>query len=332
MKDKDTLIDSARGSMPAANTAPALFVVFNIAAGAGDPVLIRAIIEEGCAAAGRTLCLMNVDSPQQLSNVAADAVRQARAGGGIVVAAGGDGTINAVAQAILGSGCAMGVLPQGTFNYFSRANGIPADTGQALQTLLNGQAHEVQVGLVNERVFLVNASLGLYPTLLEEREAWKRYFGRNRVVAFAAAFVTLMREHRSLRLQLEGTDAQRRMRTPMLIVGNNALQLQQLGLPTAQAVARGELAGIVLRPVRRLTMLGVLLRGALGHLGDSDRIISFSFKRLTVQGAWPLRARRIKVATDGEIKWLSLPLEFRVAPHPLLFIRPTTTAPLAPAP
>lgn len=319
-----------RASAPHAEAA--LFVVFNVGAGAGDAALVRAVIEDGCAAADRTLHLINVDHPEHLHAIAADAVRRAQACGGIVVAAGGDGTLNAVAQVVLGSGCAFGVLPQGTFNYFSRAHGIPLDTHKALHTILNGHTHEVQVGLVNERVFLVNASLGLYPTLLENREEWKQYLGRNQVVAFGAAFFTLMRAHRSLRLRLEGKDAHRSMRTPMLIVGNNALQLQQLGLPMAQAIQQGELAGIVLRPVGRLAMLGLLLRGALGQLGDSDRILSFPFKRLAVHGAWPFRARRIKVATDGEIEWLSMPLEFRVAPQPLLLIQPAASAPQSHAP
>jgi diacylglycerol kinase family enzyme len=181
--------------------------------------------------------------------------------------------------------------------------------------------------MVNDRIFLVNASLGLYPTLLEHREEWKHYLGRNQLVAFCAAFFTLMREHRSLRLRLEDQTTARRMRTPMLIVGNNALQLQQLGLPTAQAIQQGELAGIVLRPLRRLTMLGLLLRGALGQLGDSEQVLSFPFKRLLVHGAWPFRERRIKVATDGEVEWLSMPLEFRVAPQSLLLVRPLPDKP-----
>jgi diacylglycerol kinase family enzyme len=55
------------------------------------------------------------------------------------------------------------VLPQGTFNYFSRTHGIPLDTTDATRALLAGMIRPVQVGLLNDRVFLVNASLGLYP-------------------------------------------------------------------------------------------------------------------------------------------------------------------------
>ena len=321
----DSTAPAAGVSAPANDAA--LFIVFNVGSGAGKAAEVRTTIETGCAAAGREVHLMCVDDPQRLGAIAADAVTRAQGCGGIVVAAGGDGTINAVAQAVLGSGCAFGVLPQGTFNYFSRTHNIPFDTARALQVLLQEAPQDVQVGLVNDRVFLVNASLGLYPKLLEERENWKHHLGRNRVVAFASAFATLMGGYRSLRLHIAAQGTPRKLRTPTLFVGNNALQMKQLGFSLAQDIDNGELAAIVLKPVRRLAMLGLLLRGALGQLGSSERVLSFPFRNLVVNPAWPLRTRRIKVATDGEITWLQMPLEFRVAPQPLHLIRPASPAP-----
>lgn len=66
--------------------------------------------------------------------------------------------INAVAQAAHAQGCALGVLPQGTFNDFARTHGTPADAQQAVQMLLTCEPLPVQVGLINDHVFLVNAS------------------------------------------------------------------------------------------------------------------------------------------------------------------------------
>lgn len=307
-------------------TAPPLFVVFNLGSGHGDRAELRAAIDKACAAAGRQVELLSVDQPRQLGQLASEAVRRAQQVGGIVVAAGGDGTINAVAQATLGSGCAFGVLPRGTFNYFSRTHGIPADIDAALRVLLHETAQPVQVGLVNERVFLVNASLGLYPKLLEDREVWKQQFGRSRLVAFGAGLATLLRGHRDLRLHMERAGQSREIRTPTLFVGNNALQMEQVGLPEAQAIDDGQLAGITLRPVGRLAMLVLLARGALGQLGAADQVVNFAFKRLTVRAPRALSARRVKVATDGEVVWMRLPLEFRVSPEPLMLIRPDAPA------
>ena len=318
--------------------APPLVVVFNVGAGHGQADAVRATLQAGCADAGRTLHLLEVHDPQQLSAVARQAVAQAQHCGGVVVAAGGDGTINAVAQAALGSGCTFGVLPQGTFNYFSRSHGIPADTHEALQVVLAGHRQPAQVGLVGERVFLVNASLGLYPQLLEEREEWKRQFGRSRLVAFGAGLATMLRGHRSLRLRVQSQGQERELRTPTLFVGNNALQLQQLGLPEAEAVEAGQLAAIALRPVGFLKMLGLLWRGAFGRLGDADELLHLAVRQLTVRAsrrAGTLGSRRIKVATDGEVSWMRLPLTFRVAAQPLDLLRqpaPPCSDPPAPPP
>ena len=55
-------------------------------------------------------------------------------------------------------------------------------------------------------------------------------------------------------------------------------------------------------------------------------MLTFFFRHLTVQRSRGVGARRVKVATDGKISWISLPLEFRVPPQPLMLIRPTAVA------
>jgi hypothetical protein len=108
--------------------------------------------------------------------------------------------------------------------------------------------------------------------------------------------------------------------------------MEQFGFPQAQAIDAGELAGITLRPVGRLAMLGLLLRGALGRLGEADQVLNFSFKQLTVLRSRGFGPRRVKVATDGEITRMSLPLNFRVSPEPLWLIRTKAPAPERAAP
>lgn len=303
-----------------------LFVVFNRSSGRGNRDEVGPAVEAACTAAGRRCELLPVEQPGQLGELAREAVRRAIAAGGVVVAAGGDGTINGVAQAVLGSGCRFGVLPRGTFNYFARTHGIPADLDGALQVLLTQDAVAVQVGRLNGRIFLVNASLGLYPQLLEDREAWKQQFGRSRLVALLAGIKTILRGHRSLRLVVELPGESWQVRTATLFVGNNALQMEQVGVPAAGDIDAGCLAGVMLKPVGRASLLGLLARGAFGQLGEADQVQHFSFRRLTVK-ARAFGARTLKVATDGEVLRLRLPLRFEVAREPLMLIRPQGLAP-----
>lgn len=306
-------------SLPVPADAP-LFLVLNRGSGHHEGEDVRQIIEATLALAGREYAIEEVTDPSELGRAAARAVERARRERGIVVAAGGDGTINIVAEATLGSGCPFGVLPLGTFNYFGRVHGIPSDPVVASKILLSQRVYAVQVGLVNDRVFLVNGSIGLYPELLEKREVAKSKLGRSRWVAFASALVTLLTPHRSLRIDVESRAGKLRLVTPTLFVGNNRLQLERVGIPAAPVVERHRLVGVVLRPVGVFGMLSLVVRAALGRLGSDERVTSIAFDRITVRSRFG--RGRFKVATDGEVTWMSGPLTFRVAPHPLLLLRP----------
>lgn len=302
--------------MPA--TAP-FFIVLNHKSGHQGADEVRRIIETTLTSAGRELTLYEHEGDEPFEPKVAEIVAEARRRGAVVVAAGGDGTINTVAAATLASGCTFGVLPLGTFNYFSRAHGIPSDVAEACQILLGTRAFEVQVGLVNDRVFLVNASLGLYPKLLEEREAAKRRLGRTRWVAFGAALHSLLRPHRRLRLDIESRAGRRSAVTQALFIGNNRLQLARVGIAESELVEQQRLVAVVTRPVGLLGMLSLVVRALLGGLGDAEAVTSFDFVSLRVR---PRLARRVKVARDGEVELLPTPLTFRVAPQSLWLLRP----------
>ena len=308
-------------SRSAPDGAP-LFVVLNAGSGTGDAAARRDQLVRRLEAAGRDHSVAVVGPGGDVAAAAHTAASRARAHGGAVVAAGGDGTINAVAQAVLDTGCPFGILPSGTFNYFGRAHGLPTGLDEAIDALLAGRPQPVQAGLINDRVFLVNASVGLYPELLQDREAWKREYGRTRWVALFAALATLTRQHRPLRIVLETHGEERVVRTSTLFVGNNPLQLAAIGLPEADDVGDGRLAAVVVRPIGVAGMIGLALRGALGDLGSSGNVMRFPFERLTVRPSRLLRTTRMKVATDGEVVWMRPPLRFRIAPEPLRLILP----------
>ena len=324
MEPPQALPPSAAASVGRARRGP-FSIVHNLASGSQDAAAAQAAIAAVLDAAGCDHRFVPLPDARRIGEVAAACARQAATEGGVVVAAGSDGTINAVAHAVLGSGCTFGVLPMGTFNYFGRTHRIPEDIEGAARVLVEGEVRPVQVGVVNDRVFLVNASLGLYPQLLEDREAAKRAFGRSRLVALGSALKSLARNHRVLRLRLRTEEASGLLDTPTLFVGNNRLQLEQIGMAKAACVEQGRLAAIALRPVSQLGMLRLALRGSLGILGDDANVVSFSARELTVSVASG-KALRIKVATDGEVGWMRLPLRFGVAAQPLALLCPPPAA------
>jgi diacylglycerol kinase family enzyme len=305
-----------------------LSIVFNVASGSGDVERRRAAMQAVLREAGRAHTFYLVHHPRQLNELAQRAAEQAVRDSGAVVVAGGDGTINAVAQATLRTGRPFGIVPQGTFNYSVRAHSIPLDPAAATRALLDGQLESMQVGLVNGRVFLVNASLGLYPQLLQDREAYKRQFGRYRAVAMVSALATVLHGNGLLTLDLEHDHGSERVRTPSLFVGNNALQLEQAGLPEAEAVRQRQLAGVIVRARGPRQLLSLLWNGALGRLGAAPEVRNFAFHRLSVRPAMR-GVRKLKVALDGEIHWFKPPVVFTVAPQSLQLLIPLRSQPSA---
>ncbi|MGE0859734.1 MAG: diacylglycerol kinase family protein [Gammaproteobacteria bacterium] len=299
-----------------------LFLIVNAGAGNSDEEGTLQTIERVLSEAGRAYEIARITDGSELQPVIEQTVARASAAQAAVVVAGGDGTINAVAQAVLGSGCAFGALPRGTFNYFGRWHGIPLEIEAATQALLAAELRPVQVGFVNDRIFLVNASVGLYPQLLEDREAFKQKYGRSRFHALVSGLGTLIRrEHRPLYITMEADGAMQTVAALTLFVGNNPLQMRQVGIPLDRAVDAGRLAAIRLRPVGTLELLWLTLRGAVGKLGEEADVSSFSFKHLTVK-LGKRTGVSVTVAVDGEIIHLRTPLEFRVSDEPLHVLLP----------
>ena len=310
---------------PAFDGAAPLRFVLNGKAGSSDSDATRELIESGLRDAGRTGTVLFA-APGELVRVAREAAAKALADDSAVVAVGGDGTINTVAQAAHAAGCAMGVIPEGTFNYFAREHGVPGESADALRWMFEARPEPVQVSAINEHIFLVNASLGLYPDLLQDRESWKARFGRSRVVAFSAGMTTLLRARRRLRLSIEWDRQVREMRTLTVFVGNNRLQLEQLGLgvegaPAEGAVTDGHITVVILKPIGTVAMLGLMLRGALGQLGDAHGVERFVCQSVAIHPARLFNRRTVKVAFDGEVSWMTSPLMIRVLPKPLWLLK-----------
>jgi len=316
-------------SIPRLDPASPLLFVINAAAGSFDVDAKRAVIEAALESRGRTGELL-MCQPADLSRVASEAAAAALASGAAVVAVGGDGSLNTVAQAAHAAGCAMGVIPYGTFNYFARTHGIPTDPAIAARLLLDAQPMPVQVAAINDRVFLVNASLGIYPELLLDREAYKARFGRSRWVAFVSACATLLRAQRRLRLNIKMGSTVRDVQTLTLFVGNNRLQLEQVGAVPEDTLAgtpgHGNMAALMLRPIGTLSMIGLMLHGAMGTLGEAAGVEGFEFQRMVVKPRLAPGSREVLVAFDGEVALMRSPIDIRVLEKPLYLLRDSGAA------
>lgn len=250
------------------------------------------------------------------------AARQAVAEGfGTLIAAGGDGTVCAVASAVAGTGCTLGVIPLGTFNYFARRIGLPLQPEAAVAALPLCRPQPMPAAEVNGEVFLNNASLGLYPAVLRSREAIYRRWGRSRLAAYWSVLRTLadFRTPAVMKVTVDG--AARRLRTPMVFVAANAYQLDQFGLPGQECLERGEFAIFLAPDCTRLQLLGFALRVALRSAQPGRDYEMLCGRRLQIETAKPRRV----VARDGERARMQSPFRFELRPGALNVLVPDPT-------
>src|SRR5205085_5901715 len=101
----------------------------------------------------------------------------------MVIVGGGDGTISAAASALVGTETLLGILPLGTLNHFGRDLGIPTDLDEAAALIAARTVREVDVAEMNDRTFINNSAIGLYPLLVLDRDSQRKRLGRPKAVA-----------------------------------------------------------------------------------------------------------------------------------------------------
>jgi len=235
-----------------------------------------------------------------------------------IVAAGGDGTVMGVAHALLGTKANLAVIPLGTFNYFARGLGLPQEPAAAAKAILAGHPTAVSVGMVNDQLFLNNASVGIYPTILQEREQIYARWGRSRMLAHWSVLRTLIRFQRPMHMTLTADGVTQSLKTPLVFVARSAYQLQQFGLKGSKAISDDQFATFVARGGSRWSLLRLALRLATRSVvvgRDIDLIYARALKM-------DLRKPVARVAFDGEKARMRSPLSFRIERHALNIIVP----------
>lgn len=243
-----------------------------------------------------------------------------RDGFGTIVAAGGDGTVMGVAQAMLGSDRRMAVLPLGTFNYFARGLGLPEDPEAAARAILGGGTHPISVGTVNGKVFLNNASLGIYPSILKAREDVYRRFGRRRIAAHWSVIKTFLRFQRPMQVAVRADGEARRYRTPLIFIARSAFQLESFGLHGAQDISDDRFAMFVARDGGRLALFRLAWRLVQKRIEVGRDVDYLAAREIEVE----TQNRKPLVAFDGEKSRMRAPLTFRILPAALQIVVPDT--------
>lgn len=236
-----------------------------------------------------------------------------------IVAGGGDGTIGAVAAILAGTGIPLGVLPLGTLNHFARDLGIPLDVAGAVEVIAASNCRTVDVGEVNDRIFLNNSSIGVYPFMVRERERRQRLDGLSKWPAMAWAAFDAIRLFPLRRFHVHAHGRSESPRTPCLFVGNNHYRLDLFGLGKREQLNSGQLWLYITKQQTRLSLVWFTLRAVLGLADPQRDLVCFPAASAKITS----RKKLLSVATDGEVEWMRPPLHYRIRPSALRVFAPT---------
>jgi YegS/Rv2252/BmrU family lipid kinase len=295
---------------------PSVPVLLNRSGGAlaADPTLADA--------AARSLSDAGLDVDVELLSGGDCAVRCraiAERGDPLVIVGGGDGTISAAASAVAGTETVLGILPLGTLNHFARDLGIPTDLGEAARLVANGRDRRVDVGEMNDRIFINNSAIGLYPLMVVDRDAQRKRLGRSKRLAMIVASIRTLARFNHHRLTLTVNEERSgRVDTPLLFVGNNDYRID-IGAPgRRETLDAGELCVLVMRKKTRRGMLAASLRAFFGRSRTDDMVRMEDVEQLRVSAPRP----QLAVSLDGEVVRAMPPLQYRIRKRSLRVIAP----------
>lgn len=289
-------------------------VIINIGSGADDKEELRNRLAEIFSAREHNARISLARNGEEVVELAR---RAAQSDSSTIVAGGGDGTINTVASAVVGTNKTLGVLPLGTLNHFARDLHIPLDLEDAARTILAGHTTEVDVGEVNDLIFLNNSSLGLYPRLVREREKQQR-LGSGKWAAFFWATVAVLRRYPFLDVRLSADGKDFSSRTPLVFIGNNEYEMESFNVGARACLNAGKLSLYITRDTGRLGLMRLAWRALFGGLRDDKDFIALRSQEIWIE----TRHRHLRVAMDGELRVLQPPLHYRVRPLSLRVLVP----------
>ncbi|HYK01470.1 MAG TPA: diacylglycerol kinase family protein [Thermoanaerobaculia bacterium] len=231
----------------------------------------------------------------------------------LFIAAGGDGTVHHIVQAVAQTDAVLAVIPAGTYNHFARDLNIPLTWREALDVALNGASRQIDAARINDRFFINNVSLGLYPELVARREEHGRDYPRWRARLYA--LYTTLRKYPHVTLNVETESQKDVIRTHVFMVSNNSYDLERFGVEAPrERLTEGKLTVYWLSHRSRWQLARIVARYMAGRVREIPGFTMFRTRQMRVQSSRSF----LKVGIDGELFTLETPLTIVSVPRSVM--------------
>ena len=238
------------------------------------------------------------------------------AGATRIAAAGGDGTISAIASAVAGTGCELAVIPAGTLNHFAKDYDIPQDLGEACALAAGGTSvRPVDVAYLNGRLFLNTSSVGVYANFVKVRDRLEPWLGY-----WASSLVSTVRNLvrvRAFSVRFEADGIEHTYTTPLVFI---AVGERELRVPTLGGRIAGGRGGLHVMVVRSRTRARLIALSLSATTRGTDAIASTPHLDSLFVQRCRIEQRHETVAVDGEIMKIASPLDYEIRPGALRLV------------
>lgn len=295
------------------------YLIFNPVAGQGNPIQALSTIRE-LLQPNLNLTIHTTAADDDVEQLAREAIAL---GADMILASGGDGTISAVAAAVIGTGIPLGVLPRGTANAFSVALGIPRTLPEACKTVLAGLTRTVDAARCNGLPMILLAGIGFEAETIER--ANRELKNRLGALAYLLAGVQQFGQQEQFLTQIEIDGKVSEFQAGAITVANVAPLTSVLAQGLGQVIADDGLLDITISTANTRiqaidTLLNLFSAALIKTAPNREDIIGLQAKRLTVTTTPPQ-----KVVVDGEIIGTT-PVEIECIPGGLVVFAPPASA------
>ena len=234
-----------------------------------------------------------------------------------ILVSGGDGTLALAASHLAGHKTVLGVIPAGTLNHFAQRLGIPKDVDEFVDTAINGKTTPVDVGYVNDRLFINTSSVGAYTVFVRSRDRLQDRLPYS-IASIIAGFGRLL-NFRKVRVEMQGEE----VHTPLVFIGVAERNLQ---LPHTGQVKEGgqsKLHLIALDCHERLEIAKIAITSLLFGIDPFSKDYSLKNELIEeIELRFRGNPRKLQIALDGELVRLATPLHYRFAKGEVLVATP----------
>ncbi len=235
----------------------------------------------------------------------------------ILIAAGGDGTVSAVAGDAVRLNRTMGIIPIGTLNHFAKDVGIPLTTDEAIKNIQAGNTALIDTASLNDHIFLNNSSIGLYPKMVKHREEQMRLGGKKWLSMFKAVLAVL-NSIPKINVAIKADSTNLTCKTPFVFVGNNDYKFDLFNLGQRESLRDGMLSIYCPKYVGRISYLRLVLMTLIGKLHQEENFQILHSEELILYS----NKRKLEVSIDGEVVRIETPLHYKIKPKSLRLIIP----------